>query len=88
MNKIFAFFLLGLTLAGCGNKQDKIEKTSNPKIDLIFLFEKDGCKMYRFCNGGRSVYWSDCRGKVEVTHTDIIGKVPVPYVVESETMTK
>lgn len=25
------------------------------------LFDKDGCKVYRFEDGGRSVYFTDCR---------------------------
>jgi hypothetical protein len=41
------------------------QKTNNEEIEVTLLFEKDGCKVYRFIDGGKSVYWTDCRGKVE-----------------------
>ncbi len=51
------------------------EQTLNPDIELELLFEHDGCKIYRFSDVGRSIYYTDCRGQTswETTYTD--GKI-------------
>jgi|GEM_PF-6200073 len=47
--------------------QFEIQTTNSAyKYQSEFLFEKDGCKMYRFTDEiGRVVYWSNCKGKTE-----------------------
>lgn len=47
--------------------QFEIQTTNNgSKYKSEFLFEQDGCKMYRFTDEiGRVVYWSNCKGKTE-----------------------
>lgn len=53
-----------LSLLAC--KKEAIETTTEGKdVAVELLFEKDGCKVYRFIDGGRAVYYSDCRGKIE-----------------------
>lgn len=37
--------------------------STNPEFQIELLFEKDGCKMYRFYDG-HYIYWSDCSGNV------------------------
>lgn len=59
------FILTAILFTGCLNEGQERQKTSNQEIEVTLLFEKDGCKVYRFIDGGRSVYWTDCRGKVE-----------------------
>jgi len=48
-------------------KHDGQEKcnTTNSDIQVTLLFEKDGCKVYRFVDGGHSVYYTDCSGKTQ-----------------------
>ena len=41
---------------------------------IEFLFEKDGCKMYRFKDGGRYIYWSNCDGRTEYSYYRSTGK--------------
>ncbi|WP_312190174.1 hypothetical protein, partial [Sphingobacterium sp.] len=54
-----------LSLAfSCREEAIKTERTEVNGIKLDLLFEKDGCKVYRFYDG-QAVYWSDCRGNIE-----------------------
>lgn len=48
----------------CNEQAIKTETTQVNGIKLELLFEKDGCKVYRFLDG-RYIYWSDCRGRME-----------------------
>lgn len=63
MTKLFILLLFAsAALISCDDKQPLSEEKKGD-FDLQFLFEKDGCKMYRFYDG-RWIYWADCRGKV------------------------
>ncbi|CAM1372672.1 Probable lipoprotein precursor [Tenacibaculum litopenaei] len=61
----------GLFIA-CKGEAKETEQVGDFKIEL--LFEKDGCKMYRFKDGKRYVYWSDCRGTTSYEITSLKGK--------------
>ena len=59
-------------LSSCtGNAKESIQD-GDFKID--FLFEKDGCKVYRFKDGGRYIYWSNCSGNMQSNHYESTGK--------------
>lgn len=65
-------FLLTITMTAesceVGNQLERHETTNEHfKVDL--LFEKDSCKIYRFTDQGRDIYWSDCRGKMQYSYT-------------------
>lgn len=45
----------------------KDETTTNQAIKVELLFEKDGCKVYRFYDGNTH-YYTDCRGQTMTTH--------------------
>lgn len=60
MKIIFAILAIA-ALASC--KKDAQETTRNGNFEVEFLFEKDGCKIYRF-QDARTVYFSDCRGAI------------------------
>lgn len=62
MKKLLLFTLL-VFLFGCRENAQSSETKGNFSLDL--LFEKDGCKMYRFRDGTRDVYWSDCSGRTQ-----------------------
>lgn len=51
-------------VSSCREEPIKTERTEVNGIKLDLLFEKDGCKVYRFYDG-QAVYWSDCRGNIE-----------------------
>lgn len=46
----------------------KIE-SSNSDVEVELLFEHDGCKVYRFFDGGSAKYYTDCRGQVQWDET-------------------
>ncbi|WP_164466381.1 hypothetical protein [Chryseobacterium carnipullorum] len=75
MKKIIISTLTLFFLSSCTknfSKEKKVENKKNEKIEnktLViqpeFLFEKDGCKMYKFTDEHRRVYWSNCSGRTE-----------------------
>lgn len=70
-----------LSLVAC--KKKAVETTTEGKdIAVELLFEKDGCKVYRFIDGTRTVYYSDCRGKIEYRTTSSNGKTSTKRQVE------
>lgn len=70
MKKLFLIAGI-LLLVACKKQPVEIELKGNFEVEL--LFEKDGCKVYRFYDG-RYVYYSDCRGKVEYEYRTSNGK--------------
>jgi hypothetical protein len=64
--------LVAVVLSGCVNEAQESVQTGNFTIE--FLFEKDGCKMYRFKDGRRYIYWSNCEGKVQADYNTKSGK--------------
>ncbi len=44
-------------------KSEPISTVKKGEIEVEFLFENDGCKLYRFADGINRVYYSDCSGK-------------------------
>jgi len=64
--------LVAVLFVGCVN--DPKETKQNGNFEVEYLFEQNGCKMYRFKDGSRYVYWSDCQGKVSYDVTRNSGK--------------
>lgn len=67
-----SLIILSIFAAGCMEKAETATQSGN--FELHFLFEHDGCKMYRFQDGTRWVYWSTCEGKTEYEETHHTGK--------------
>lgn len=61
--KKLILLLIVVFLSSCYNDSQETIQNGNFKVE--YLFEQNGCKMYRFRDGGRFVYWSDCQGKVQ-----------------------
>lgn len=62
MKKLLTISLLAILLAGCAKESIETEQKGEFKVEL--LFEKNGCKVYRFVDAGEYIYWSDCSGRV------------------------
>lgn len=79
MKKLFLFLLLVFLSCSCYKKSEGIAVTTNSEFHVEFLFELDGCKVYRFSDGGYTRYFTSCKGSVswEEKH----GKTEVPYEV-------
>lgn len=85
---IFAFIIsvLSFTLIACSAEPQSTTKTANPEISVDFMFEHEGCRVFRFYDGGRSNYFVKCDngkhqtivarvqsyGKTTTTHSEII----------------
>lgn len=67
---IIAMFLL----VACNKEAQQEVQSSNSEIKLELLFEHEGCKVYRFNDGGRNIYWSDCRGNMQSSYYQSSGK--------------
>lgn len=74
---------LFLSLLSC--KQQEQSSSQNGNFKLEFLFEQNGCKMYRFLDGSRYIYWSDCSGKTQSDYTTSSGKSTVQHYEETIT---
>jgi len=82
-NQFVIFILAVFIFSGCV-KYSK-ETVQNGDFTIEFLFEYNGCRMYRFKDGGRFIYWSDCQGKIQADYTTQQGKSTVTHNAESIT---
>ena len=59
MKKTILFLGFLFVLTGCYNEPQSTEHTGrNSEIEVQFLFEKDGIKVYRFFDGGHAHYFT------------------------------
>ncbi len=65
-NYIIILGLLICFIASCGIYKEPIsvERSNNTDYNVSYLFEHDGCKVYRFIDNGNYVYFTSCRGNV------------------------
>jgi hypothetical protein len=57
-----ALVLLVLLMAIAPREAKEKVATNNKNFEVELLFEVDGCKVYRFCDAGRDVYFVNCQG--------------------------
>lgn len=63
-SKVLVLILFSCVLLFSCQKSPQISSVrGNFKVE--FLFEQNGCKVYRFKDGLYYVYWSDCQGKTQ-----------------------
>jgi hypothetical protein len=72
----FRVMLLSVVLAaGCAREPiGEPIHTNNPDLQLAFMFEHEGCRVYRFYDQGYARYFSDCRGSVSGGENHTCGK--------------
>ena len=64
MTRLALCLLLLATLAGCqGEAESTTRVGSDFKVDR--LFKVDGCTVYRFQDGGRARYFTNCSGSTQ-----------------------
>ncbi|HNX55996.1 MAG TPA: DUF4884 domain-containing protein [Prolixibacteraceae bacterium] len=93
--KSSGLLLFVLLLNSCGINQpiSTLKPSNNETYAVDYLFEHDGCKVYRFQDMGRWVYFTNCSGDVtsfqnDSTHTRVINttrKNPTIYRSGSQT---
>lgn len=59
--KTITMIALLLVLLGCKKESQSSTQIINSEFQVEFLFEHDGCRVYRFVDH-RTVYYTDCRG--------------------------
>ena len=67
----FAALILILGLSACTSQRPITSNKSenNQTYTVAYLFEHDGCKVYRFVDGGNTVYFTSCNGEA-ISKTD------------------
>lgn len=71
MKNLLLTWIIFLFIA-CAKEPITTEQKGEFKVE--FLFEKNGCKVYRFLDSGRYIYWSDCTGNIEYNYSTHSGK--------------
>ncbi len=69
INKFIIICLSLLMISSCKNSGTQVSNI-NQEFELVELFTKDGCTMYRFIDGTEYVYWSNCTGNTSYTTDD------------------
>lgn len=75
MRNIIAAIIVGLMLTSAFScivqrpvSQEKPQNNQDYKV--AYLFEHDGCKVYRFMDRGNYVYFTNCKGNVTAISSD------------------
>lgn len=66
------------------------EKSNNPNLPVAHLFDIDGCRVYRFRDNGRYVYFTNCDGSTQSFNQESTGKTStlVPVTVTTRLLSK
>ncbi len=78
---LISVLLIIVLLTSCNGEAKESTQDGDFKIEL--LFEKDGCKVYRFMDGGRYIYWSNCSGNIQSNYYKSYGKTGSSVRMES-----
>jgi Domain of unknown function (DUF4884) len=77
--KYFLLLLIPVTITGCAYQipLKKGESENNKTYEVEYLFEHDGCRVYRFYDRGNYVYFTNCRGEaiVKTDSTEVKNKI-------------
>lgn len=74
MKILSCLFLLCLICIGCDVKQPEFRMaTANIDYNVDLLFDHDGCKVYRFEDADRYVYYTDCRKGSDISSSTTYG---------------
>lgn len=65
MKQILIFLALVLVSLSCDKEAKEKVETDNKEFNVELLFEIDGCKVYRFVDGGHNRYFTNCNGSVQ-----------------------
>lgn len=68
MIKISAIIIFSTLLSGCDKEAESTVKAGSD-FNVDKLFTVDGCSVYRFYDGGRNVYFTNCPGQTQYTQS-------------------
>ena len=69
---LVVFFGLGLHSCGINKPISTLVPDNNRTYQVDYLFEHDGCKVYRFQDNGRYVYFTNCNGETTSFQNDSV----------------
>jgi hypothetical protein len=75
MRKAISISLLAILMLGgysctIGRPLAYTKADNNKTYDVQYLFEHDGCKVYRFQDNGHFIYFTNCKGDVTSIEND------------------
>lgn len=86
-NKVLTALLIALlVLVACDKEGKQTVGTDNSNFSAVLLFTVDGCKVYRFYDGGAPHYFTTCQGSV--SNTDKYGEHRIDTVIMPDTSSK
>lgn len=59
--------------AGCLGSPQETARTTNPDFVVEFLFDHEGCRVYRFRDEGHVHYYTSCRGSAITVRNPKLG---------------
>ena len=65
--------IAGLLSCAAGVPITKQAPVNNKTYEVEYLFEHDGCKVYRFADYGDFIYFTNCNGEVSKAKNDSTG---------------
>lgn len=69
--KLFLLTAAAISLISCKTPVESMKAENNSDYKVHFLFEHDGCKVYRFFDRGHYVYFSNCTGNITRIESEI-----------------
>ncbi len=79
-----AIAIIALLLAGCNKEPESVQQVGS-SFEVGRLFTTDGCTVYRFSDGGRNVYFTNCTGSTSSSYQTSNGKYTTTH--DTEVMT-
>lgn len=71
LTQILVFSILALAAVSCFQVPiKKFSPVNNKTYEVHYLFEHDGCRVYRFDDLGNHVYFTNCHGDVTSIKSD------------------
>lgn len=65
MKKFVLVGIAALFLYGCKQSPESVQTVRADGFQVDILFTHEGCRMYRFLDGSRFVYYSNCVGSTQ-----------------------
>ncbi len=69
-SKSLLLLIIGVCFLSCGTVVETVQPHNNKTYRVDYLFEHDGCKVYRFLDHGNYVYFTNCNGDVTSIESD------------------
>lgn len=67
---VFIFINIGLISCYAGRPISTVRPANNKTYEVDYLFEKVGCKVYRFYDMGHYVYFTNCYNEITSVSND------------------